>query len=123
MPPLGVEPSIAINEPGPYTLGDTITYTVTVPKIGGNKQVVIETSAYQDVDGNGDVDTNVLGPDVVFTELDWDASGLSVVLGGHSSIWTLRGGPAECRAELQLRGRHSSEPPSVLASVTFHADG
>ena len=64
---------------------------------------MIALSCYQDVNRDGTVDTNLLGPDVVFTWLDKPSA--TFTLGGYSSIWTLRGGgDAICRAELDAYG-------------------
>jgi outer membrane receptor protein involved in Fe transport len=71
----------------------------------------------QDVNGDGTVDTNLLGPDIVFSWLDKPDA--TFTLGGYSSIWTLRGGgDAVCRADLDAYGwKGGKESTRVLAST------
>ncbi|HSB38713.1 MAG TPA: hypothetical protein VLD13_06460 [Gaiellaceae bacterium] len=75
------------------------------------------------LNGDGVVDTSLLGPDVVCTWLD--KPGAQLLLGTYSSIWTQRGGgPAECRADPDTYGwKGGKESTRVLASVSFHANG
>jgi hypothetical protein len=84
---------------------------------------MVAASCYQDVNGDGSGDTNLLGPDVVFTWLDHPDA--EIVLGAYSSIWTLRGGgPAECHADLDAYGwKGGQESTRVLDSVLFDAAG
>lgn len=100
-----VPPSIVLDQPSP-SFGDTVTFTIT-GKLGGHaKQVVY---CYQDVNGDGLVDTEYssTNPDLVFAPVD--APGTPVVLGGYVSIWTLRGGgAAECEAYLYAYGPGST---------------
>lgn len=98
-------------------LGDAVTFDTTVEPLAGWEYPMVAVSCYQDVNGDGTVDTNLLGPDVVFTWLDKPSA--TVTLGGYSSIWTLRGGgDAVCRAELDAYGwKGGKESTRVLAST------
>jgi hypothetical protein len=130
----GTSPSIAIasidgakmasstTSPTP-SLGDTLTFATTVGSLAGWEYPMVVTSCYQDVNGDGSVDTNLLGPDIVYSWVDKPDT--QFLLGAYSSIWTLRGGgPAECRAELDAYGwKSNKESVRVLASTTFHANG
>jgi hypothetical protein len=108
---------IALATTGAPRLGDLLTFKTTVEPLAGWEYPMIAVSCYQDVNGDGTVDTNLLGPDVVFTWLDKPAA--TFTLGGYSSIWTLRGGgDAVCRAELDAYGwKGGKESTRVLAST------
>jgi hypothetical protein len=84
---------------------------------------MVAVSCYQDVTGTGTIDTNLLGPDLVYTGLDKPTA--QFLLGAYSSIWTTRGGgPATCRADLDAYGwKGGQESIRVLASYTFNANG
>jgi len=99
-------------------LGDTVTFNSSVGSLAGWEYPMIAVSCYQDVNGDGTVDTNLLGPDVVFTWLDKPSA--TFTMGGYSSIWTLRGGgDAVCRAELDAYGwKSGKESTRVLASTS-----
>jgi hypothetical protein len=79
---------------------------------------MVALTCYQDVNGDGVVDTSVSGPDIVFAQLDKPSA--TFTLGGYMSIWTLRGGgSALCRAELDAYGwKGGKESIRVLASTT-----
>src|SRR6476659_1354236 len=111
----------ATTSPTP-ALGDTLRFATTVAPLAGWEYPMIAVSCYQDVNGDGSIDTNLSGPDVVYTWLD--RPNAAYVLGAYSSIWTLRGGgPAECRADLDAYGwKGGKESTRVLASTSFHAD-
>jgi hypothetical protein len=84
-------------------LGDTLQFGATVEPLAGWEYPMVDLSCYQDVNVDGTIDTNLLGPDVVFTWLDKPDA--YYTLGGYSSIWTLRGGgDAVCRANLAAYG-------------------
>ena len=104
-------------------LGDTLTFATKLGSLAGWEYPMVAVSCYQDVNGDGVVDTNLLGPDVVYTWLDKPAA--QFLLGAYASIWTQRGGgPAECRADLDAYGwKGGKESTRVLASVSFHANG
>jgi hypothetical protein len=84
-------------------LGDTLTFATTVEPLAGWEYPMVAVSCYQDVNGDGAVDTNLLGPDIVYAELAHPDG--TFTLGGYSSIWLqLGGGPATCRADLDAYG-------------------
>src|SRR5205823_1951147 len=84
-------------------LGDAETFSTTVEPLSGWEYPMIVLSCYQDVNGDGTIDTNLLGPDIVFSLLDKPSA--TFTLGGYASIWTLRGGGnAVCRADLDAYG-------------------
>jgi hypothetical protein len=72
---------------------------------------MVALSCYQDVNGDGTVDTALLGPEIVFSQLDKPSA--TFTLGGYSSIWTQRGGGnAICRADSCFIVRRISVPPN-----------
>jgi len=105
-------------------LGDSLKFATTVGPTAGYEYPMVDLQCFQDVNGDGVVDTNLLGPDVVFTWLD--TPGATFTLGGYSSIWTLRGGgPATCVAYLDAYGwKSGKESVRVLADTgTWNAAG
>ena len=63
---------------------------------------MVALSCYQDVNGDGKVDTSMFGPDIVLVLLDRPDS--SFLLSGGSR-WAARGGgAATCRADLDAYG-------------------
>jgi hypothetical protein len=98
-------------------LGDTMTFATTVEPLAGWEYPMVAVSCYQDVNGDGTVDTNLLGPDIVYAWLDHPDA--TFTLGAYSSIWTLRGGGAAvCHAELDAYGwKAGKESTRVLAST------
>jgi len=121
-PPVAAAATTADASSGP-SLGNTVSFTTHAAGVAGWEYPMVATSCYQDVNGDGTVDTNLLGPDVVYTWLDQPDA--DFLLGAYSSIWTLRGGgPAECRADLDAYGwKGGKQSTRVLASVSFHAEG
>lgn len=114
--------SITLDQAAP-ALGDTITVTTSVEKLKGFEYPMVDLQCYQDVNGDGFTDVgNLQSPDVVFTWLDQPNA--SFLLGGYSSIWTLRGGGgAECVANLDAFGwKAGAESVRILDSYRFHAD-
>ena len=109
-------------DPAPK-LGDNLTFATVVGSIAGWEYPMVAVSCYQDVNGDGVIDTNLLGPDVVYTGLDKPDA--QFLLGAYSSIWTQRGaGPAKCRADLDAYGwKGGKESIRVLASYAFDATG
>jgi hypothetical protein len=105
------------------SLGSDVSFDSYAAGLAGWEDAMVALSCYQDVNGDGVIDTNLLGPDVVYTWLDTPDA--SFQLGAYSSIWTLRGGgDAECRADLDAYGwKGGKQSIRVLASVSFHADG
>jgi hypothetical protein len=109
--------SAATTKPTP-TLGDTLTFGTTVEPLAGWEYPMVAVSCYQDVNGDGTVDTNMLGPDIVYSWLDKPDA--TFLLGAYSSIWTLRGGgDAVCRADLDAYGwKGGKESTRVLATTS-----
>src|SRR5262249_40441439 len=103
-------------------LGDTLTYATTVGSIAGWEYPMVVTSCYQDLNGDGTIDTDLYGPDLVYAAVDHPDA--QVLLGNYQSKWTLRGGgAAECRVDLDAYGwRHGSETIRLLAFLPFHAN-
>lgn len=105
--PSTITPTISLNEPLPVALGDTVTFSVTVPK--GIKNPWISLLAYQG-------DATVYG--------EGGVPGHAFVLGGASSDWLATGGAAECHAELgDLYFQGGQQHYVKLAETTFHAEG
>jgi hypothetical protein len=112
----GARMAAATSSPTP-AIGDALTFATTVEPLAGWEYPMVVVSCYQDVNRDGTVDTNLLGPDVVYTWLDRPSA--TFILGASQSIWTLRGGgPATCRAELDAYGwKGGKESIRVLAST------
>jgi hypothetical protein len=108
--------SASTQSPAPK-LGDTVTFATTVEPLAGWEYPLVVVSCYQDVNGDGVVDTNMLGPDIVYSWVDRPDA--TFTIGGYSSIWTQRGGgPAVCRAELDAYGwKGGKESTRVLTST------
>ena len=109
--------SIVMVAPAGSDLGDTVSFTTTVEPLAHWEYPMVDVQCYQDVDGDGIVDTRLSGNDVVFTALVHPDE--SVTLGGYSSIWTNRGGgAAACLANLDAYGFHAgTQTIRVLDSV------
>jgi hypothetical protein len=108
--------SMAAAKPTP-NLGDTLTFATTVAPLAGWEYPMVSLSCFQDVNGDGVVDTSITGPDLVFAQLDRPSA--TYTLGGYSSIWTQRGGGnATCRADLDAYGwKGGKESIRVLATT------
>jgi hypothetical protein len=115
--------SIKLEAYSDLRLGGEVGFTTTAVGLAGWEYPMVAVSCYQDVNGDGTVDTNLLGPDIVYAWLDHPD--VEFLLGAYSSIWTLRGGgPAECRADLDAYGwKGGKESTRVLDALTFHAAG
>lgn len=95
--------------------GDAVTFATEVEKLAGWEYPMIALSCYQDVNGDGNVDTDLFGPDIVFGLLDHPDS--TFTLAG-SSRWAERGGDAVCRADLDAYGfKGSGQSIRVLAGT------
>jgi hypothetical protein len=100
-------------------LGDHVTFATSAGSMAGWEYPMVAVSCYQDVNGDGFVDTNLIGPDVVFTWLDIPSADFT--MGGYSSIWTLRGGgDATCRAELDAYGWKGGKETTRVLATTDH---
>ena len=98
-------------------LGDIVTFATSVAPLAGWEYPMIAVSCYQDVNGDGAIDTNMLGPDIVYSWLDKPNAGF--LLGAYASIWTMRGGgDAVCRADIDAYGwKGGKESTRVLATT------
>jgi hypothetical protein len=97
-------------------MGDSLTFATTVQSMPGWQYAMVAVSCYQDVSGDGVINTSITGPDVVYTQLDKPSA--SFMLGGYSSPWLDRGGDALCRADLYSYGWKSGvEYTQVLATT------
>jgi len=104
-------------------LGDRITFGTKIEPLAGHEYPMVAVSCYQDVNGDGRVETSLTGPDIVYSWLDTPSA--TYPLGGQSSIWTLRGGgDAVCRADLDAYAvKGGKQSIRVLKSLGFDARG
>jgi hypothetical protein len=104
-------------------LGDTMTFNTVSGSMAGWEYPMVAVSCYQDVNGDGVINTSIVGPDVVFTDLQ--KPGNTATLGGYSSIWTNRGGAAVCRTDLDAYGwKGGKESIRVMATTNnFQVNG
>jgi hypothetical protein len=98
-------------------LGDMLKFATTVEPLAGWEYPMVVTSCYQDVNGDNWIDTNMLGPDIVYSWVDHPDA--EFLLGAYDSIWKQRGGgDATCRAELDAYGwKGGKQSVRVLAST------
>ncbi|HEX6310420.1 MAG TPA: hypothetical protein VF152_02200 [Acidimicrobiia bacterium] len=95
--------------------GASLTFDTTVERLAGWEYPMIVLSCYQDVNGDGTVDTSLLGPEKVFGLLNHPDA--TFTLDG-SSRWAERGGDAVCRADLAAYGwRGGQQSIRYLAST------
>jgi hypothetical protein len=95
--------------------GDTLRFSTSVEKLAGWEWPMVALTCYQDVNGDGKVDTNLMGPDLVFGLLDHPDSAFALA---GSSLWSRRGGDAVCRADLDAYGK-SGASIRVLDSTEY----
>ena len=107
-------------------LGDVLKFATIATGMAGWEYAMVDVTCYQDVNGDGTVDTSLLGPDIVYSDLDKPDA--SYTLGGYSSIWTVRvaagdSAAATCRADLVAIGwKGGAESARLLApSLNFAA--
>lgn len=103
--PVPVAASISVNEPGPFAIGDTVTFTTTVPKLTGGAYPMVLLQAF--VDGV-----------VVYGQLDYPH--VAFLLGGGSSPWIDPTNPnyrkpAVCHASLWAYGGPKGERELAVA--------
>jgi hypothetical protein len=90
-----------------------------VEKLAGWEYPMVALTCYQDVNGDGRVDTNMFGPDIVFAMLDRPDAAFRLY-GGFRS-WS---GAAVCRADLDAYGwQNKVESIRVLDSTEFNVSG
>lgn len=105
--------TLALNPTPAPALGATITFSWTTEGLHGQERARIQILAYQDTDGDGQMD------DLVYTWADWADAGF--LLGGGSSQWLENGGPASCHADLGFFDQHDRW--NTIDSVDFAAAG
>jgi hypothetical protein len=101
------------------SLGDTVTFTVTVPSNVNNPRV--ELQCFQ----SGTIVYGETGSVDQATGDGLDPLGYNgFVLGGGGSIWLSVRGPADCTANLFYFGQHAGvQTFNVIASTNFSAGG
>jgi hypothetical protein len=97
--------------------GSSMTFATVVQSLAGWQNPMIAVTCYQDLNGDGVVDTSNTSNEIVYSELDSPSATFSV--GSQYSIWGQRGGgSAVCRADLDSYGWKSGvEYVQVLAST------
>jgi hypothetical protein len=110
----GTPMSAAVQSPIPQ-YGDSLTFATTVERLAGWEYPLVALSCYQDVNQDGTVDTNLLGPDIVFGLLDRPDA--TFTLAG-SSKWAQRGGDAVCRADLDAYGSKGGQESIRVLDAT-----
>jgi hypothetical protein len=98
---------------------DTVTWTTTTGSLAGWESPRVVLSCYQDVNGDGVVDTTMGSRDIVYSWVDSPGAAFSFSGQGQTSIWSLRGGgAATCRADLDAYGvKGGQESVRVLATT------
>jgi hypothetical protein len=98
---------------------DTVTWATTIGSLAGWETPKAVLSCYQDVNGDGTINTSLGGPDIVYSWVDKPSAVFSFSGQGQTSIWSLRGGgPATCRADLDAYGvKSGQESVRLLAST------
>ena len=99
-------------------LGDHVTFAANAASMAGSEYPMVAVSCYQDVNGDGTVDTNLMGPDLVFTSLDKPSA--EFMIGGYSSIWIDRGGNATCRSDLYAYSWKGGKETTRVLATTGH---
>jgi hypothetical protein len=98
---------------------DTVTWATAVPSLAGWQTPEVVLSCYQDVDGNGVIDTTLGGPDIVYSWIDSPGATFSFSGQGQTSRWSLRGGgAATCRADLDAYGWKSGKSTVQVLATT-----
>jgi hypothetical protein len=127
---IGAIDGVAMNAASPTSPSpkyeDTVTWATTVGSLAGWETPEVVLSCYQDVNGDGVVDTSLTGPDIVYSWIDSPSSVFTFGGLGQTSTWSLRGGgPATCRADLDAYGWKSGQSSvRALASTgTFAVSG
>lgn len=111
---------------GPYKYGDTVTYEWNVSeRVTGQEYVVVAMQCYQDKDGDGQVSTDMFGPDIVYAApLEKPDGEIRVADETTTSEWTNRGGPAVARIDLCIYGWEKKQQTiRTLASDEFPVAG
>jgi hypothetical protein len=101
----------ASSEPQPAH-GTTVTFDTTSGKLGGSHPMV-ELSCYQDLNGDGTVDTDLFGPDLMVLQLDHPDATFSM----SGQVWTA--GDATCHARLLAYGWKGGQQSIELLASTY----
>lgn len=95
-------PTITVAAGSTLAYQGLVTFTTTNTRHGD----LVVLSCYQDVNGDGTIDTTLGGPDTVYSWVDAPTAQFSFSGQGQTSTWTQRGGGAAvCRADLDNYGR------------------
>jgi hypothetical protein len=98
---------------------DTVTWATTIGSLAGWETGEVVVSCYQDVNGDGVIDTTLGGPDTVYSWIDSPSAVFSFSGQGQTSTWSLRGGgPATCRADLDAYGSKGGQSTVRLLAST-----
>jgi hypothetical protein len=97
--------------------GSTMTFATNVQQLAGWQYPMVAVTCYQDLNGDGVVDTSNTSNEIVYSSLDKPSATFDI--GSPYSIWGYRGGgSAVCRADLDSYGFKSGvEYVQVLAST------
>ena len=105
-------------------LGDKLKFATTVGSLAGWEYPMVDVQCYQDVNGDGTVDTNLLGPDIVFTWLDKPALTSPSVATRPSGPCAVAGMQCASPTSTPTAGRAASSPVRILAGTgDFDTDG
>jgi hypothetical protein len=113
--------TIALNQPLPVSLGDTVTFTCTgIPKKVKNPRV--EVLAYQSTCPDGYTCPGSDGHFLTYGEAGAPTD--SFLLGGGGSAWLAQGGSAACVANLFYFDNSGPQQTYILlATTSFPAGG
>lgn len=105
------------------SFGSTMTFATTVQQLAGWQSPMVAVTCYQDLNGDGFVDTSDTSNEIVYSQLNTPSATFSV--GSQYSIWGERGGgSAVCRADLDSYGwKAGVEYVQVLATTGNWAAG
>lgn len=107
--PMAEESSITVNSTDLH-YGDTVDYDYTLEKLPGREYPMVALTCYQDVDEDGEVNTDMFGPDIVYVApLAHPGDPITVGSASGTSPWATRGGPAICRMDLYAYGHHAGK--------------
>jgi hypothetical protein len=98
---------------------NTVTWSTVSGSVAGWETPEVVLSCFQDVNGDGVVDTTLGGPDTVYSWINSPGAVFSFSGQGQTSTWSLRGGgAATCRADLDAYGWKSGQSTVRLLAST-----
>ena len=102
-------------------INDMVAFATTVEPLAGWEYPMVVTSCYQDVNNDGTTDTNMLGPDIVYSWVDRPDATFQI--GAYDSIWKQRvahgyDATATCRAELDAYGWKGGKESTRVLNAT-----